>query len=71
MSSLRDEKRTDKDVAGVRPTAADDAALRALDERLEELREQGIISGGEGHRESLRPVAHIPGALKRFLELRG
>ena len=52
-------------------TAADDAELRALDERLAELRAKGIISGGEGPRESLKPVAHIPGALERFLKNRG
>ena len=71
MSTLSDEERTDKGVAEGLWTAADDAELRALDERLAELREQGIISGGEGPRASLRPVAHIPGALKRFLEQRG
>ena len=41
-----------------------------LDRRMAELREQGILVGGEGPRESLRPIAHIPGALKRFLERR-
>ena len=41
-----------------------------LDRRMAELREQGILVGGEGLRESLRPIAHIPGALKRFLERR-
>ncbi len=68
MSNRSSEKRTDKDIAKGRSAAADDAELRALDERLAELREQGVISGGEGSRESLRPVAHIPGALKWFLE---
>lgn len=52
-------------------TAADDEELRALDERLAELRAKGIISGGEGPPESLKPVAHIPGALERFLKHRG
>ena len=51
-------------------TAADDAELRALDERLAELRAQGIIGGGEGPRGSLRPIAHVPGALERFLKRR-
>ena len=47
-------------------------AIRALDQRLTELRAQGIISGGEGPRDSLKPVAHRPGALGRFLaERRG
>ena len=52
-------------------TAAEDEELRALDERLAELRAKGIISGGEGPPESLKPVAHIPGALERFLKNRG
>lgn len=51
-------------------TAAYDEELCALDERLAELRAKGIISGGEGPRESLKPVAHIPGALERFLKNR-
>ena len=55
-----------------RPTpAADDAELRALDERLAELRAQGIIGGGEGPRGSLRPIAHVPGATARYIERRG
>ncbi len=52
-------------------TAASDEDLRALDERLAELRAQGIISGGEGPRSSLRAVAHVPGATARFIERRG
>ena len=45
----------------------DPEAIRALNQRLAELRAQGIISGGEGPRDSLKPVAHRPGALARFL----
>lgn len=41
-----------------------------LDRRIAELHQQGILIGGEGPRESLRPIAYIPGALKRFLERR-
>ena len=48
----------------------DPEAIRALDRQLAELRAQGIISGGEGPRGSLRPVAHLPGALARFLDER-
>ena len=44
--------------------------LRALDERLEELRAEGILSGSAGPRSTLRPIAHIPGALERFLKRR-
>ena len=45
----------------------DPEAILALDQRLAELRAQGIISGGEGPRGSLKPIAHRPGALARFL----
>lgn len=41
-----------------------------LEKRLADLREQGILSGGDGSRETLRPVAHVPGALERFLKAR-
>ena len=41
-----------------------------LDRRIAELRQQGILIGGEGPRESLRAIAYIPGALKRLLERR-
>ena len=42
-----------------------------LDRRIAELHQQGILTGGEGPRESLRAIAYIPGGLKRFLERRG
>ncbi len=45
--------------------------LSDLEKRLAELRAQGILSGGDGPRETLRPVAHVPGALDRFLKARG
>ena len=45
--------------------------LRLLFKQLDELRAKGIISGGEGPRDSLKPVAHVPGALERFLKCRG
>ena len=41
-----------------------------LDRRIAELHRQGILIGGEGPRESLRPITYIPGALKRLLERR-
>ncbi|MCY3691113.1 MAG: hypothetical protein OXI54_09340 [Chloroflexota bacterium] len=41
-----------------------------LDRRIAELHAQGVLIGGEGPRESLRPIAYIPGALKRLLERR-
>ena len=42
-----------------------------FDRLIAELRQQGILVGGEGPRESLRPIAHIPGFLERFMERRG
>lgn len=51
--------------------APDPEELRRLQERLEELRAEGILSGDAGPREPLKPVAHIPGALARFLAERG
>ena len=41
--------------------------LRQLHRQLAELRAKGIISGGEGPRDSLKPTARAPGALARFL----
>ena len=42
-----------------------------LEQKLAELRASGILVGGHGPRETLRAVAHVPGALARFLEGRG
>ena len=39
--------------------------------KLAELRGEGILIGGDGPLETLRPVAHVPGALARFLARRG
>ena len=41
--------------------------LQQLYRQLAELRAKGIISGGEGPRDSLKPTARAPGALARFL----
>ena len=42
-----------------------------LEERLEELRAEGILSGAAGPRKPMKPVAYRPGALKRFQDERG
>lgn len=42
-------------------------ATKELEKRLAELRAQGILFGGDGPRETLRPVARVPGGLERFL----
>ena len=47
------------------------AELRELEERIAELRAQGILFGGDGPRETLRPIAYVPGATKRLIERRG
>ena len=53
-----------------RPAPAPDE-LRLLQELLEELRAEGILSGDAGPRQPLQPVAHVPGALAQFLAERG
>ena len=45
--------------------------LRLLEEHLDRLEKEGVLKKGEGIRGSLRPIAHIPGALERFLAARG
>ncbi|MDE2786502.1 MAG: hypothetical protein OXL37_07555 [Chloroflexota bacterium] len=67
---MNDTNKNDGAAENLSATAADDAELRALDERMAELRARGIISGGEGPRGSLRAIAHVPGALERFLKRR-
>lgn len=71
MSELNHDDGAGKVAEEATATDADDSELRALDERLAELRAQGIIGGGEGPRGSLRAIAHVPGALARFIERRG
>lgn len=46
------------------------AGRRQLEQRLRELEEQGVISHPTKPRRDWRPLAHRPGALKRFLESR-
>ena len=50
------------------PAGADDTDT--LEQKIAELRASGILVGGHGPRETLRAVAHAPGALARFLERR-
>ena len=51
--------------------APDPEELRLWEERLAELRAEGVLSGAAGPRKIMPPVAHIPGALKRFQDRRG
>ena len=41
--------------------------IKKLEKRLANLRDLGILFGGDGPREPLRPVARVPGGLERFL----
>ena len=41
-----------------------------LQKRLAELRDHDILIGGDGPRDTLRPVARVPGGLERFLAAR-
>ncbi len=52
--------------AEIERTKPDPDEMRRLEERLEELRAEGILSGATGPRQPMKPVAHIPGALARF-----
>lgn len=51
-----------------RSSAQDNAELDKLQKKLTELRRQGILIGGYGSWRPLRPVAHVPGGLARFLD---
>ena len=54
-------------VAEVRPI---DEEQRSLEERIEHLREQGVLGQQPTRRGRLEAIAERPGALKRFLEER-
>ena len=45
--------------------------IKKLQKKLAELRDKGILLGGDGLRETLRPVARVSGGLERFLAERG
>ena len=51
----------------IEPTKPGPDEMRRLEERLEELRAEGILSGATEPRQLMKPVAHIPGALERFI----
>lgn len=42
----------------------------SLEERMVELERQGVLIRSRGPRRGFKPIAHRPGALKRFLEER-
>lgn len=59
----RNEDRTDTPPS----SAQENEEVGKLQERLAELRRQGILNGGYGPCDTLRPVARVPGGLARFL----
>ena len=68
---MSEESREEFDEGAIEQTEADPDEMRRLEERLEELRAEGILSGAAGPRKPMKPVAYRPGALKRFQDERG
>lgn len=56
-----------KPAAEIRPVAPKE---QTLEERLEDLRRRGILVPARDPSAKIRPIAHRPGALKRFLDER-
>lgn len=68
---MSNEHREEFDEGAIERVEPDPDEIRRLAERVEELRAEGILSGAAGPRQIMPPVAHIPGALKRFQDRRG
>ena len=68
---MSNEHREEFDEGAIERVEAEPDEMRRLAERIEELRAEGILSGAAGPRKTMPPVAHIPGALKRFQDRRG
>ena len=68
---MSNENREEFDEGAIERTEPDPDEMGRLEERLEELRAEGILSGAAGPRKILPPVAYRPGALKRFQDERG
>ncbi len=56
-----------REVAEIKPIEQED---KSMGEKLQELRDKGILSGRPTRRPPIKPVAKRPGALQRFLEER-
>ena len=65
------ENREEFDEGAIEQSESAPDETRRLEERLEELRAEGILSGAAGPRKPMKPVAYRPGALKRFQDRRG
>ena len=68
---MSNEHREESDEGAIERAEPEPDEMRRLAERIEELRAEGILSGAAGPRKIIPPVAHIPGALKRFQDRRG
>ena len=68
---MSDEHREEFDEGAIEQAEPEPDEMRRLAERIEELRAEGVLSGAAGPRKPMPPVAHIPGALKRFQDRRG
>ena len=67
---MSDEHREEFDEGAIEQAEPEPDEMRRLAERIEELRAEGVLSGAAGPRKPMPPVAHIPGALKRFQDRR-
>ena len=70
-SIMSKENREGFDESAIERTEPEADEMVRLEERLEELRAEGVLSGAAGPRKQLPPVAYRPGALKRFQDERG
>ena len=68
---MSNEHREEFDEGAIEQAEPEPDEMRRLAERIEELRAEGVLSGAAGPRKPMPPVAHIPGALKRFQDRRG
>jgi prevent-host-death family protein len=55
------------EIRPVDPVAGDEDRVQ---KRMRELEERGVLTRGNGESLRLRPIAHRPGALERFLQER-
>ncbi len=72
MRKVRDRKHVivtyrGREVAEIKPIEKKE---ETMEERIQKLREQGVLSGRADRNAPLEPIVRRPGALKRFLEER-
>lgn len=71
MSIPNDADQNESRSAENQSPAPSDAELEKVERRIVELREQGIFNDGHDPKGRPRMIAHVPGALARFMERRG